>query len=74
MQYILIIQSLLALIKAIEQFMPDSTGKEKLEAVLTALNGLYGEVPNVVPIINTFVATLHASGIFAKKPAAPTGA
>lgn len=68
MQYVLIIQSLLALIKAIEQFMPDSSGKDKLQAVLVALEGLYGAVPNVVPIINTFVATLHAAGIFTKKP------
>lgn len=72
MQYVLIIQSLLSLIKAIEEFMPNSTGKEKLDAVLVALTGLYGEVPNVTPVINTFVATLHAAGIFVKKPA--TGA
>lgn len=71
MQYVMIIQSLLSLIKAIEQFMPESSGKDKLAAVLAALEGLYGQVPNVVPVINTFVATLHASGIFTKKPAAP---
>jgi len=68
MQYVLIIQSLLSLIKAIEAFMPNSSGKEKLDAVLAALEGLYGQVPNVIPVINTFVATLHATGIFSKKP------
>lgn len=69
MQYVLIIQSLLQLIKAIESFMPNSSGKDKLSAVLTALEGLYGEVPNVIPVINTFVATLNASGVFSKKTA-----
>lgn len=67
--YVLLISTLLQLIKQIETLMPDSPGVDKLNAVLAAVEGLFGQVQGLAPIVNTFVATLNASGVFGKKAA-----
>lgn len=71
MQYIILIQTIIAAVKAIETLLPNSTGKEKLQAVLATVDGIMGDLTTSLPAIEAFitvvVAGLNASGAFKKK-------
>lgn len=73
MNYLLLIQTLIASIHAVEDLMPDSTGKEKFDAAIKLVEAVVGEVQPMIPAL-TAVATLVVNGLRAtgkfKKPAA----
>ncbi len=73
MNYILMIQTAIAAIRAVEALMPSSQGKEKFDAVIAIIEGVFGGVqsilPQVTPIINLLVAAFNASGVFKKSGA-----
>lgn len=71
MQYIILIQTIIAAVKAIETLMPESTGREKLQAAIATTEGIMGSLATSLPAIEAFVAVvvagLNASGAFRKK-------
>ena len=73
MNYITLIPTIIDLIKSVEILLPASSGKEKLDAVLTAITTLVGEVtdlaPKLTPLISAIVKGLNVLGIFSRKPA-----
>lgn len=72
MNYLLIINTLIASIKAVEQLMPDSKGKEKFDAVIVMIESVVGSVSPLLPALEMIATTLvhgfRASGLFTKKP------
>lgn len=71
MNYLALIPVVFQVVRAIEQLMPNSQGKEKFEAALKMIEQLYNEItvatPVVTPIINTAVALLNLKGEFKKQ-------
>lgn len=78
MNYLALIPTIIDLIKSIEILLPASSGKEKLDAVLSAISILTGQAadaaPKLIPIINTIVTALNVLGVFSKKPVATAAA
>ena len=74
MNYILVLQTLVASIKAVEQLMPDSPGKDKFDAAITLVESVAGSVQSVLPALHAIatlvVNALRVAGVFAKKAAA----
>ncbi len=66
-----LIPIIIALVKSVEELMPESTGKDKLEAVITAVEGIAGTVgaqlPAIQQLITVIVSGLNAIGVFKKK-------
>ncbi len=62
MNYLLIIQTLIASIHAVEQLMPESTGKAKFDAAVTMVEAVVGDVQPMIPAL-TGVATLVVNGL-----------
>jgi hypothetical protein len=73
MNFILLISTIISAVKSIELLMPASTGKEKLDAVITTVEGIMGTVSPILPAVQALVATIvtgfNALGIFTKKAA-----
>ena len=73
MNYIMLIPTIIDLIKSVEILLPASSGKDKLDAVLTAITALTGEAvnlaPKLTPLISTIVTALNLLGVFSKKAA-----
>ena len=71
MNYILIVQTLVASIKAVEQLMPDSPGKDKFDAAIALVESVAGSVQSVLPALQAIatlvVNALRVTGVFAKK-------
>ena len=71
---LVLIPTIIDLIKAVEVLLPQSSGKDKLDAVLAALGNIAGEVTNLAPVVTPLIAAivkgLNALGVFTKKPVA----
>lgn len=71
---LVLIPTIIDLVKAVEVLLPQSSGKDKLDAVLAALGNIVGEVSNLAPVVTPLIAAivkgLNALGIFTKKPVA----
>lgn len=72
MNYIQLIQVAVSAVKAIEQLMPDSPGKEKAEAALTMITEILGDISEQVPallaLFTYVVNILRQIGVFKVKP------
>lgn len=70
MNYITTITTVIDAVKAIEALMPSSTGKDKLDAVLTTISNTVGliesQIPAITSLIGAIVSILNAAGIFKK--------
>lgn len=73
MNYLAIIPTIVSFVKAIEDLMPTSTGKEKLEAVVTAIEAVFGaltdNLPKIEGLIGVIVKAFNLLGVFKKKTA-----
>jgi hypothetical protein len=73
MNYLLLIQTLIAAIKSVEQLMPASSGKEKFDAAVALVEAVVGEVSPMLPVLASLATMLvngfRASGLFAAKTA-----
>jgi len=71
MNYLVLIPTIIELIKSIEILLPQSSGKDKLAAVIAAVANIAGEAsdiaPKLTPLISAIVAGLNILGIFKKK-------
>lgn len=71
MNYMLLLSTLIAAVKAVEQLMPDSPGKEKFDAAVAMTEAVVGSVSPMIPALLTVATTLvtgfRASGLFTKK-------
>jgi hypothetical protein len=74
MNYILLIQTFISAVKAVEQLMPASKGKEKLDACIAIVEQIFGDVQPLVPVLTAIatstVTALRAMGVFKAKTAA----
>ena len=61
MNYLLTIQTLVAAVKAVEQLMPDSKGKEKFDAAIAIVEEVVGTVQPLLPALMA-IATLLVNG------------
>jgi len=72
MNYVLLIQTIINAVKSIEELMPESKGKEKLDAAVALVEGVFGSLAGnyaaISKVIATVVSALNAIGIFKKKP------
>lgn len=70
MNYIALIPTIINLIKAVEVFLPQSAGVDKLNAVLSAIQNIIGAgaevAPQLTPLINATVQGLNALGVLKK--------
>jgi hypothetical protein len=62
MNYMLLIQTMISSIHAVEQLMPESTGKAKFDAAIALVEAVVGDVQPMVPAL-TSVATLVVNGL-----------
>ena len=73
MNYKLLIATLIAAIKSVEALMPDSPGKEKFDAAIAMVEGVVGELTELLPalqlVATTVVSGLRAAGVFAPRKA-----
>lgn len=73
MNYKLLIATLIAAIKSVEALMPDSPGKEKFDAAIAMVEGVVGELTELLPalqlVATTVVSGLRAAGVFAVRKA-----
>jgi len=71
MNYFLLIKTLFAAVKSIEELMPESPSKDKLDAAIAIIEGVVGTLDNLAPavkkLINTIVEAFNANGVFKKK-------
>jgi hypothetical protein len=72
MNYMLLIQTMISSIHAVEQLMPESTGKQKFDAAVTMVEAVIGDVQPMIPaltmVATTIVNGLRAAGVFNAKP------
>ncbi len=70
---ITLIPTIIATVKAVEAMLPNGSGKEKLDAVIATVEGIYGALGEAMPAVANFIAIvvsgLNALGIFKKKSA-----
>ena len=70
MNMILLMSTLISTIKTIETLMPNSPGKDKREAVVALIEGIFGSVssgmPQIIDLIKHIVDAFNALGIFKK--------
>ncbi len=73
MNYILTIKTLIEAIKAVEELMPESAGKEKFSAAIELVEAVVGSVQGSLPalqrIATLIVTAFRATGAFTKKTA-----
>jgi hypothetical protein len=66
--YLSLIGTTMNLVKDIEELMPASAGKDKLNVVIATLTALYGDVsamaPGLTSLITVAVKGLRAAGVF----------
>lgn len=71
MNYFLLIKTLFAAVKAIEELMPESPSKDKLEAAISIIEGVVGTLDNLAPavkkLIGNIVEAFNSNGVFKKK-------
>lgn len=76
MNYKLLITTLIGAIKAVETLMPESPGKEKFDVAISMVEGVVGELTDLLPalqlVATTVVAGLKAAGVFKSNVAAKT--
>ena len=76
-RYLLLITTVIHAIKAVEQLMPASAGKDKLDAALAIVEAIVGDItkeaPALVSVIATLVAGMRTTGVIAT-PAKPAAA
>lgn len=69
-QIVTLITAVIDAVKLIENMMPDSAGKDKLDAVLALVEKLFGPVTDLLPkvagIVSLTVSTFNTLGIFKK--------
>jgi hypothetical protein len=74
--YKLLITTLIGAIKAVETLMPESPGKEKFDVAISMVEGVVGELTDLLPalqlVATTVVAGLKAAGVFKSNVAAKT--
>ena len=70
MNYLIMISTLISAIKTIEALMPNSPGKDKRDAVIAMIDGIFGSVsaalPQITDLIKNIVDAFNAIGIFKK--------
>lgn len=70
MNYLTLISTLISAVKTIEALMPNSPGKEKREAVIAMIEGIFGSVsaalPQITELIKHIVDAFNALGVFKK--------
>ena len=68
MNYILVIKTLTASIKAVESLMPESSGKDKFDAAIAMVEAVTGSVQGALTALHavaTIIVTgLRATGVF----------
>ena len=73
MNYVLLIKTALAAIKTVESLMPDSSGKDKFDAMVAIVEEVLGDVSTLLPglqkLATTAVTALRAAGVFKPKAA-----
>jgi uncharacterized protein YybS (DUF2232 family) len=78
MNYLLLIQTMISSIHAVEQLMPESTGKQKFDAAVTMVEAVVGDVQPMIPALMTVATTivngLRATGVFKAKSVAVVAA
>lgn len=71
-----LIPTVVAVIQAAEDLMPDGEGKAKLTFVMDTMENIYGaineQLPSITKLVAAIVAGLHAVGLFKHKPKPPT--
>lgn len=74
MNYITLIKTVIAAVKSIEALMPQSAGKDKLDAAMAIVEGVMGDVsaiaPALIATISAIVSSLTAAGVFTRKAGA----
>jgi hypothetical protein len=77
MNYLVLIPLLIQLISAVEQLMPNAAGSAKFNAVIAAIEQVFGSVASQLPalqaIATSVVNAYNATGVF-KKVTAPSAA
>jgi hypothetical protein len=72
MNYLLLIQTMISSIHAVEQLMPESTGKQKFDAAVTLVEAVVGDVQPMIPALMTVATTvvngLRSAGVFKANP------
>jgi hypothetical protein len=72
MNYLLLIQTMISSIHAVEQLMPESTGKQKFDVAVTMVEAIVGDVQPMIPALMTVATTvvngLRSAGVFKTKP------
>lgn len=71
MNYLTLIPTVIEIVKTVEKLMPEGgKGKEKIAAVRAMLEGVYGDIsdkwPQIETVINLFVRLANLSGLFKK--------
>ena len=73
MNYLILIQTMIAAIHTVEALMPDSPGKDKFNAALAIVEGIIGDVkaqqPALEKLATTVVNALRLLGVFKVKTA-----
>lgn len=71
MDYVRLVPTIINSVKAIEALMPQSSGKDKLDAAIKMIEEVYGVVsenlPQIIAFITTLVSLFNSIGIFKKK-------
>lgn len=71
MNYAQIIKAALMAVKTVEQLMPDSPSKDKIEAALAMVEGLVGDItaatPGLLTLFTQAVNFFRAVGLFKTK-------
>lgn len=68
MNYLVLIRTAIAAVKAVEELMPDSAGKDKAAAAIELISGVLGDVTAQVPALmsmfTVIVNLLRSIGLF----------
>ena len=71
MNYFLLIPQIIATVKALEELLPDTPGKQKFEMLLKTLEDIYGTVVENIPALEKFVTAVvniaKVLGVFKSK-------
>lgn len=61
MNYLALISALISAIKSVEMLMPASTGKDKFDAVIATVEGIFGDVTAQLPALTAMVTGIVAA-------------
>lgn len=71
MNYLILIQTLISSVQAVESLMPASAGADKFKAVVTMAEAVVGsvqvELPAIQGIVKVLVDGFNLSGLFKRK-------